>query len=105
MAAAGIRILSKKFTRLLCRSSRTGMALTKNNHVNTPFVDSLNGAKGPFSSSSIKNSHLFHQSWIPRPQEPNVHTEFTKRSRIRVLAHFVLLIYAGGFILAHKRTI
>ncbi|EEE68106.1 hypothetical protein OsJ_26168 [Oryza sativa Japonica Group] len=72
-AASGIRILSKKFTPLLCRSSvaRTGMALAKTNHTSTPFVNSLNGAKIPFSSSSIiKDSHSFRQSWHPRTPEP-----------------------------------
>ncbi|EEC81542.1 hypothetical protein OsI_24953 [Oryza sativa Indica Group] len=74
MAVSGIRILSKKFTPLLCRSSvaRTGMALTKTNHMSTPFVDSLNGAKRPFSSSSIiEDRHLFRQSWYPWPPVPN----------------------------------
>ncbi|BAT00134.1 Os07g0158150 [Oryza sativa Japonica Group] len=75
MAVSGIRILSKKFTPLLCRSSvaRTGMALTKTNHMSTPFVDSLNGAKRPFSSSSIiEDRHLFRQSWYPWPPVPKV---------------------------------
>nr|BAC84329.1 hypothetical protein [Oryza sativa Japonica Group] len=105
MAVSGIRILSKKFTPLLCRSSvaRTGMALTKTNHMSTPFVDSLNGAKRPFSSSSIiEDRHLFRQSWYPWPPVPNIEEEFTRQWRIRFLANFLFLVYSSGFI-AHKR--
>uniref|UniRef100_A0A0E0F528 Exoribonuclease phosphorolytic domain-containing protein n=1 Tax=Oryza meridionalis TaxID=40149 RepID=A0A0E0F528_9ORYZ len=107
MAVSGIRILSKKFTPLLCRSSvaRTGMALTKTNHMSTPFVDSLNGAKRPFSSSSIiEDRHLFRQSWYPWPPVPNIEEEFTRQWRIRFLANFLFLVYSSGFI-AHKLEI